>query len=305
MKHITECTRTEKTIRPGYIYVLTHPSDPKLYKIGKTVLNPKKRLAQHNTNYKKYAGQIVKETGQKWQLKTFIEVPDPYRAESAFWASTPFADILFLGGIEIQQMEWGWVQKGLEATKKAGIRPSSKHERIPDHVYAYTRWMKNRLKGRDISLLGYVKSRCSGKAIFRCCCGYEWKTWVRNVAAGEGCPSCGIGERSPEEMLCISKPAYLCLLINPDKPGFIKITLEFPTSSDRCEKHINDGWVQHRYRDVEEAPELAESLIWELLGVPKPKNDEKVEIEQHVAEDAFRSLIGLLRKKIAFFMWSM
>ena len=36
--------------RAGYLYVLAHPSDPDLYKIGVTVLRPEKRLAQHNSH---------------------------------------------------------------------------------------------------------------------------------------------------------------------------------------------------------------------------------------------------------------
>jgi len=31
--------------RAGYLYVLVHPSDPRLSKVGVTVLDPKKRLA--------------------------------------------------------------------------------------------------------------------------------------------------------------------------------------------------------------------------------------------------------------------
>ena len=53
-------------MKAGYLYVLVHPSDPDLYKIGQTTCRPAERLAQHNSDYKKYVGQIVKETGQKW-----------------------------------------------------------------------------------------------------------------------------------------------------------------------------------------------------------------------------------------------
>lgn len=58
-------------IKPGYIYVLTHPSDPNLYKIGVTVLEPTKRLSQHNSDFSRAAGRVVKETGQKWELKEY------------------------------------------------------------------------------------------------------------------------------------------------------------------------------------------------------------------------------------------
>ncbi len=77
-------------MKSGYLYVLVHPSDPDLYKIGVTILHPEKRLAQHNRHYEEYAGRIVKETSQKWELKTYIAVPDPYCAERAFWGATAF-----------------------------------------------------------------------------------------------------------------------------------------------------------------------------------------------------------------------
>src|SRR6266446_3633015 len=64
------------TMKSGYLYVLVHPSDPDLYKIGVTILHPEKRLAQHNRQHEEYAGQIVKVTGQKWELKTYLAVPD-------------------------------------------------------------------------------------------------------------------------------------------------------------------------------------------------------------------------------------
>lgn len=284
-------------MKPGYLYVLIHPSDPNLYKIGQTTLDPAKRLAQHNTNYKKYAGQIVKETGQKWQIKTYIEVQDPYWAESVFWGSTPLAHIPFLGGIEVQTMKWEWVEKGLEAAKRAGWSPPAKL--LPDWVYSYTKWMRERLAGRDITLIGYVKSRCSGTATFLCSNNHEWKTRVLFVAEGEGCPVCGIGERTPEEMKSIVKPAYLLLLIHPDNPGFIKVILADTKSYKFCEENDNSGWEIHRYADVEEGPFLAESIIWDLIGIPRPSVNDQAEIDLSIAEQAFRKLIYRLREKIA------
>lgn len=231
-------------MKSGYLYVLVHPSDPNLYKIGQTTQDPIKRLTQHNTNYKKYAGQLVKETGQKWEIKTYVEVPDPYWAEFVFWKSTPLADVPFLGGIEVQKMEWEWVKKGLEAAKNAGLRPPPMP--LPDHVYSYTAWMRKRLHGRDINLLGYVRSWVSGTATFRCRNDHMWKTRVQYVAEGEGCPLCGLGTRSPEEMKHVIKPAYLCLLMHPEKPGFIKIILAYKTLPQSFDENDNDGWKIHR-----------------------------------------------------------
>lgn len=62
--------------RPGYLYVLTHQSDPELYKVGVTVLHPEVRMAQHNSQLGKPAGQVVQQTGQPCSLKTYVEVRD-------------------------------------------------------------------------------------------------------------------------------------------------------------------------------------------------------------------------------------
>ena len=127
-------------MKPGYLYVLVHPSDPKLYKIGQTTNQPEKRLAQHNSDHNKYAGRIVKETGQKWEMKTYIAVPDPILAESIFWNAMPFAEFPFQGSIEVKyNMGWEWIEKGLEAAKKTYVRPPPKP--LHDWVYAYTSWM--------------------------------------------------------------------------------------------------------------------------------------------------------------------
>ncbi|MFW2534427.1 GIY-YIG nuclease family protein [Legionella sp. 28fT52] len=283
-------------MKSGYLYVLTHPSDINLFKIGQTTRDPLKRLAEHNSNYKEYTGRLVKETGQKWEIKTYIEVPDPYWAESVFWGSTPLADIPFLGGIEVHTMEWEYVQRGLDAAKNAGLRPSPKE--LPDHIYAYTAWMRKRLEGRDITLLGYVRSKF-GKATFRCGNGHEWRTRPDYVAEGQGCTLCGIGEKEPQEMRRLINSASLDLLTHPDKPGFIKIMLVYDTLDQCLEENDNDGWVVHRSRNVEEGPELAEVLIWELLGVPKPNNGEQIEIDERIAEQAFRDLIYRIRHEIA------
>lgn len=117
-------------MKAGFIYILTHASDPNLYKIGVTIREPKVRLALHNRDFTKAAGRIVKETGIKWELKEFHAVPDPYWAESVFWGNTHLADIPFLGGVEIHKMEWQEVEKAINEAKRAGIRPDSKKARI-------------------------------------------------------------------------------------------------------------------------------------------------------------------------------
>ena len=61
---MTEDGRQLAMMKAGYLYVLVHPSDPNLYKIGVTVLRPEKRVAQHNRHHEKHAGQIVKENSR-------------------------------------------------------------------------------------------------------------------------------------------------------------------------------------------------------------------------------------------------
>jgi hypothetical protein len=282
-------------MKSGYIYVLVHPSDPDLYKIGITTRNPEQRLAQHNSDYTQLTGRIVKETGQKWELKEYHAVPDPYWAEAVFWGATPLVDFPFRGGIEVEKMDWEWVQAGLDAAKKAGVRPPPGP--LADYVYAYTVWMKKRLEGRDISLVGHVTSR-SGKATFRCSNGHEWRTRSAHVAEGEGCPQCGIGNREPEEIWQAAKLGYLCLLTHPDKPELFKIGLTYSTLEQCYEENFWEEWGVHRHRFVED-PVLAETLIWELLDHPLPIDREPIKLDLSVAEQAFRDLIYRMYSEIA------
>ncbi len=107
--------------KSGYLCVLTHHSHPNLFKIGVTVGDITKRLAQHNPQFDKKAALVVKETGQKWRIKTYIEVQDTYYAEMKFWASTQYCDH-YGGHSEVQEMTWHEVELGLEAEAAAGTR---------------------------------------------------------------------------------------------------------------------------------------------------------------------------------------
>lgn len=283
-------------MKSGYIYVLIHPSDPDLYKIGITTRKPEQRLAQHNSNFEEYTGQIVKETGQKWELKEFHAVPDPYWAESVFWGTTPFADIPYRSGIEVERMGWDQVQKGLDAAKKAGVRPGP--GTLPDYVYAYTASIRKRLEGRGITLLSYVRSILNGKANFRCSNGHEWRTTPGLVGEGQGCPECGIGERDPEEIRQRIKAGVICLLTHSDKPGFVNIGLGYGTLEEVCRERPWGDWEVHRYRNVEEVA-LAESLTWELLGKPLPHDREPIKKDLSDAEKAFRKLFYAMQEEIA------
>ena len=144
--------------RSGYLYVLVHPSDPRLHKVGVTVLDPKKRLAQHNTQLDRAAGRIVQETGQKWELKTVIEVPDVYWAERAFWCVQPCVDFPFRRGVEVEwMMDWPQVEKGLAAAARAGVRPPQP----PPRIAKRRAWVNAQLEGTGITL---TARRCPGPA---------------------------------------------------------------------------------------------------------------------------------------------
>ena len=172
-------------LKSGYLYVLVHPSDPALYKIGVTILHPAERLAQHNRNYEECAGKIVKETGRKWEIKTYIEVPDPYLAERAFWAATPLAGIPFRGGVEVERMEWLWVQRGLDAAKKAAV-PQAPLRKTP---VRNCEWMQKQLEGTGITMLGRYAGLVRGME-FQCEKGHVFKESAGVVANRKSCPCC-------------------------------------------------------------------------------------------------------------------
>jgi hypothetical protein len=173
------------TMKPGYLYVLVHPSDPRLYKIGVTVLHPEERLGQHNCHYEEHAGRIVKETGQEWELKTYIAVPDPYWAERAFWGATPIAGLPFRGGIEVERMEWQWVQNGLDAAKRAGVRPQP----LRTTPVRNSEWMREQLEGTGITMIGRYSGLVRGMA-FQCEKRHVFRESPGVVANRRSCPCC-------------------------------------------------------------------------------------------------------------------
>lgn len=192
-------------------------------------------------------------------------------------------------------MRWDIVQNGLVAARKAGIRPGPGP--VPDHVYAYTASIRKRLEGRDITLLGYVRS-LSGKANFRCSNGHEWRATPMLVGEGQGCPECGIGERDPEEIRQKINAGAVYLLTHPDKPGLVHIGLGYGDSESVGSESPWNDWEIHRFRNVEDVA-LAESLIWELLGEPLPHDRQPIKKDLNEAEDAFRKLIYAIREEIA------
>jgi len=183
-------------MKSGYLYVLVHPSDPNLVKIGQTTRKPEERLAQHNSDDKELTGQIVKETGQKWKLKEYIAVPDPAYAEVAFWEATGLESTLHRpNGIEVTCMEWGRLQMALDAAKKAGIRPPPKPRTRP---VRNREWMIKQLEGTGITMIGRYRGLITGVK-FQCAKGHVFKESAGVVAYGKSCPLCGLAASSDKQ----------------------------------------------------------------------------------------------------------
>jgi hypothetical protein len=111
--------------KDGFLYILRHPErtftnyglrdDEHLFKIGVTTRTLKVRLKQHNTDFTKVAGMVVQETGKVWEVHEVYSVQDVYAAEKIFWGHSPFADMPFLGGVEVMPMKPADVQTSIEA----------------------------------------------------------------------------------------------------------------------------------------------------------------------------------------------
>ncbi len=177
-------SRSSETLKPGYLYVLVHPSDPTLHKVGVTILPVEKRLAQHNAQLDKYAGKVVADTGQSWELRTFIAVPDVYWAERAFWESTPMAVVPFRGGVEVERMDWATVERGIAAAQKAGVRPPRAQKAVRDRD-----WLVATLDGTGIQLLGRYGGLVRGVE-FQCEHGHVFKESPGLLANKKSCPCC-------------------------------------------------------------------------------------------------------------------
>jgi hypothetical protein len=109
----------------GFLYILRHPSrtfaeyglgdDEHLFKVGVTTRTVKIRLKQHNTDFKKAAGRVVRETGQLWEVHEVYSVQNVYAAEKLFWQHTHISVIPFRGGEEIWPMKPKDVETALDA----------------------------------------------------------------------------------------------------------------------------------------------------------------------------------------------
>ena len=167
-------------VKSGFIYVLTHPSDPYLIKVGMTTRSPNVRLQEHNTQFDKVVGKVVETTGQEWILKEFCAVEDTYNAKSAFFHRSPLTELPYMLGDELvilddEYMNWDWVNEGLEIAKAVGVRKDTSQPPIPKpKPKRGAKWIEAALRDSDLMpLKGYgngitkVSFKCSQSHIFR------------------------------------------------------------------------------------------------------------------------------------------
>ena len=167
-------------VNSGFIYVLTHPSDPYLIKVGMTTRSPNVRLREHNTQFDKVACKVVEANGQEWILKEFCAVEDTYNAESAFFHRSPLTELPYMLGDELVilddgEMNWNWVNEGLEIAKAVGVRKDTSQPPIPKpKPKRGAKWIEAALRDSDLMpLKGYgngmtkVSFKCSLNHIFR------------------------------------------------------------------------------------------------------------------------------------------
>lgn len=182
-------------VKAGFIYVLTHPSDEYLIKVGMTTRSPEVRLKEHNTQFDKAAGKVVEATGQEWNIKEFFAVEDTYNAESAFFQRSPLAETPYALSNELLKLDdthitWVWVNKGLEAAKSAGIRSDTSQAPNPKPIPKKgALWIEAQLEG---SGLKPVKGYGNGisKVAFECHKGHIFKISGRSLVRFPFCPVC-------------------------------------------------------------------------------------------------------------------
>ena len=182
-------------VSSGFIYVLTHPSDPNLVKVGITARDPATRLEEHNSQFEKAVGSIVMKTGEKWVLKTYFKVEDMFNAESAFFQRSPLADIPFRNGTEMFLLDgkfltWEWVEEGIRIALEAGIRRDS--SRPPSQTKEPKRgskWIASQLEGSGITAIDGYGNGIMRKT-FECAEGHRFKIDGGTLARLPFCPVC-------------------------------------------------------------------------------------------------------------------
>ncbi len=194
--------------KSGYIYILENPARPDLFKIGVTTRTPEERLKEHNSRFDQPAGQIVKETGQKWEIVDYYEVTDIIYAEAKFWQSTGITDIPYRYGLEIFPMRFEDVLSGIAEA----IRPREKPLTMPSSTLQPKKkasrtkeWADEQLKSTQLRMIGKYRGRftdvefvCKNAHIFKVIPEFIFNDyWI--------CPVCDLENKDKHEMT-----EYIC-----------------------------------------------------------------------------------------------
>jgi hypothetical protein len=187
-------TKLEK----GFLYLLSHPSDLNLFKIGMTTREPIERLKEHNSRFDQATGKVVKETGKLWNLEKFIEVEDVYSAEYVFWHRPPYPRSTEIPRtrsnelIDVSALGIKWVKDGFEAVSKSAERFPKRPKPIPKRGSA---WVESQLKGTGIQPLKTCGNGTT-RVWFSCEKGHLFKIGGYILVGGYGlsrvvsCPAC-------------------------------------------------------------------------------------------------------------------
>jgi T5orf172 domain len=182
-------------VKAGFIYVLIHPSDPYLIKVGMTTRNSEIRLKEHNTQFDKAAGKVVEATGQEWVIKEFFAVEDTYNAESAFFHRSPLTEIPYALSDELIKLDdkfitWDWVNQGLKLANSAGIRKDTSQAPIPKiKPKRGAQWIEAQLKDSGLRPLKGFGNGIT-KVAFECSKGHVFKLDGRTLVRFPFCPVC-------------------------------------------------------------------------------------------------------------------
>lgn len=182
-------------VNAGFIYVLIHPSDPYLIKVGITRRNPEVRLKEHNTQFDKAAGRVVDTTGQKWAIKDYFAVDDIYNAESVFFHRSPLTEIPYALHDELIKLDdkfitWDWVNQGLELAKIIGIRNDISQAPIPKpKPQKGAQWIEVQLKDSGLRPLKGFGNGIT-KVAFECNKGHFFRLDGRTLVRFPYCPVC-------------------------------------------------------------------------------------------------------------------
>jgi hypothetical protein len=92
----------------------------------------------------------------------------------------------FRRGIEVEKIPWKEVQAGLDAAKKAGVRPPQP----PPRIAKSRAWVNAQLEGTGITLTARRYPGPEWVAEYQCAKGHVLTEYTTEVVARKSCPCC-------------------------------------------------------------------------------------------------------------------